>query len=368
MAGIAIVLDLLKKSHNTHRIHSSSSLSPASVVASAAAVSAAASAPFASRFLFGSFEPRVAYCDAAAAGIDDAYLAAIRKVSADALQLQPPTYIPSSKVYSIQPKPLFSAFEFRALAMTTVRSLLMFYLPLLEANPASEDDDDDFLNNGPEEQRRVDLIVPLKKSAKQIARETTVVTTRRVLERVAVSYVSQRMAWKILKDVPQSTLRKAGRGWPTHVYIYKVSQTTLRGLIIKSSFSLSYMSNLLKLTYICCVIGGVYAGHFLGIAASWTVQVGIEIYRCVSRYVKPVDVEEEGEQVVISEQAKDLGNKVVGITVRCGASLVFAAIGAGICSCLIRPSMGQWIGCALGDLAGPMVVSICLQKTLQADS
>lgn len=25
-------------------------------------------------------------------------------------------------------------------------------------------------------------------------------------------------------------------------------------------------------------------------------------------------------------------------------------------------------GCALGDLAGPMVVSICLQKTLQADS
>ncbi|CAN6850174.1 unnamed protein product [Brassica oleracea] len=337
MAGIAIVLDLLKKSHNTHRIHSSSSLSPASVVASAAAVSAAASAPFASRFLFGSFEPRVAYCDAAAAGIDDAYLAAIRKMSADALQLQPPTYIPSSKVYNIQPKPLFSAFEFRALAMTTVRSLLMFYLPLLEANPASEDDDDDFLNNGPEEQRRVDLIVPLKKSAKQIARETTVVTTRRVLERVAVSYVSQRMAWKILKDVPQSTLRKAGRGWPTHVYIYKVSQTTLRG-------------------------------HFLGIAASWTVQVGIEIYRCVSRYVKPVDVEEEGEQVVISEQAKDLGNKVVGITVRCGASLVFAAIGAGICSCLIRPSMGQWIGCALGDLAGPTVVSICLQKTLQADS
>ncbi|KAJ0246141.1 Isopentenyl-diphosphate delta-isomerase [Hirschfeldia incana] len=346
MAGIAIVLDLLKKSHNnTHRIHhhSSSSLSPASVVASAAAVSAAASAPFASRFLFGSFEPRVAYCDASAAavaGIDDDYLAAIRKVSAEALQLQPSTYIPTSKVYNIQPKPLFSAFEFRALAMTTVRSLLMFYLPLLEPKPASEeDDDDDFLDNAPEEgRRRVDLIVPLKKSAQQIARETTVVTTRRVLERLAVSYVSQRMAWKLLKDVPQSTLRKAGRGWPTHVYIYKVSQTTLRG-------------------------------HFLGIAASWTVQVGIEIYRCVFKYVKPLEEEEEeGEQVVISERAKDLGNKVVGITVRCGASLVFAAIGAGICSCLIRPSLGQWIGCALGDLAGPMVVSICLQKTLQADS
>lgn len=87
-----------------------------------------------------------------------------------------------------------------------------------------------------------------------------------------------------------------------------------------------------------------YAGHFLGIAASWTVQVGIEIYRCVSsRYVKHEEEEEE-EPIEIAEQAKDLGNKVVGITVRCGSSLLFAAIGAGICSCLIRPSTGQWIG------------------------
>ncbi|CAH2069814.1 unnamed protein product, partial [Thlaspi arvense] len=332
MAGIAIVLDLLKKSQTKHSLHSSS-LSSASAVASAAAVSAAAGAPFASRFLFGSFEPRVAYCDAAAA-IDDDYLAAIRKMSADVLQRQPLTYISTSKQYNIQPKPIFSAFEYRALAMTTVRSLLMFYLPLLEPKTASEEDDDNFLNNDAEKPR-ADLIVPLKKSVKQIARETTVVTTRRVLERLAISYVSQRMAWKLLKDVPQSALRKAERGWSTHLYIFKVSQTTLRG-------------------------------HFLGIAASWTVQVGIEIYRCVSRYVKPEEEEEE-EQVVISEQAKDLGNKVVGITVRCGASLVFAAIGAGICSCLIRPSTGQWIGCALGDLAGPIIVSVCLQKTLQAD-
>ncbi|XP_010443200.1 PREDICTED: uncharacterized protein LOC104726109 [Camelina sativa] len=327
MAGIAIVLDLLKKSKsNQHSFHSSSICS-----ASAAAVSAAATAPFASRFLFGSFEPRVAYCDAAA-GIDDDYLGAIRKISADVLQREPRAYISTSKEYNIQPKPLFSAFEVRALAMTTVRSLLMFYLPLLEPKTASEDDDD-FLNNDAEESRRPDLIVPLKKSAKQIARETTVVTTRRLLERLAMSYVSQRMAWKLLKDVPQSALRKAQRGLPTHVYIFKVSQTTLRG-------------------------------HFLGIAASWAVQVGIEIYRCVFPNVKPVG--EEEKQVVITEQAKDLGNKVVGITVRCGASLLFAAIGAGICSCLIRPSTGQWIGCALGDLAGPIVVSVCLQKTLQA--
>lgn len=120
--------------------------------------------------LYSSFEPRVAYCDAAApAAIDDDYLAAIRKMSADALQFESPTYVPSSKVYNIQQKPLFSAFEFRALAMTTVRSLLMFYLPLLEPKP-----DDDFLNNDAEEERRADLIVPLKKSVKQIAREVSI--------------------------------------------------------------------------------------------------------------------------------------------------------------------------------------------------
>lgn len=48
MAGVAIVLDLLKKSQTKQSLHSSSFTS-----ASAAALSAAASAPFASRFLFG---------------------------------------------------------------------------------------------------------------------------------------------------------------------------------------------------------------------------------------------------------------------------------------------------------------------------
>lgn len=92
-------------------------------------------------------------------------------MSADVLRREPLSYISNSKEYNIQPKPLFSAFETRALAMTTVRSLLMFYLPLLEPKSASEDDEE-FLNNAAEE-RRTDLIVPLKKSAKQIAREVS---------------------------------------------------------------------------------------------------------------------------------------------------------------------------------------------------
>lgn len=61
----------------------------------------------------------------------------------------------------------------------------MFYLPLLEPKPASEDDDD-FLNNAAEELRGADLIVPLKKSVKQIAREVSICLYQRVLPGVMI--------------------------------------------------------------------------------------------------------------------------------------------------------------------------------------
>lgn len=52
---------------------------------------------------------------------------------------------------------------------------------------------------------------------------------------------------------------------------------------------------------------------------------------------------EESDNVK-SQEAKLLGKKVSGITIRCGSSLVFASIGAGIGAAIIRPSVGQWIG------------------------
>ena len=54
--------------------------------------------------------------------------------------------------------------------MTSLRSFLMFYLPLLEPRTDIEEDDDDFLQDNQEE-RHVDLVVPFKKSVKQIFRE-----------------------------------------------------------------------------------------------------------------------------------------------------------------------------------------------------
>lgn len=56
--------------------------------------------------------------------------------------------------------------------MTTLRSFLMFFLPLLEPRSNLEEDDDDFLPDTEEEQH-VDYAVPIKKSVIQIVREVS---------------------------------------------------------------------------------------------------------------------------------------------------------------------------------------------------
>ncbi|GMN62301.1 hypothetical protein TIFTF001_031375 [Ficus carica] len=271
----------------------------------------------------------VAHCDAGAAWSED-YVSSLRSASERIFQNDAIKY--SAKEYKIELKPLFSAFEFRTFAMTTLRSFLLFYLPLLEPRTNLEEDDDDFLQDTNEEQH-VDYVAPFKKSVKQICRETTVVTTRRILERMAVHYVSDRLAWKLLKDVPKSATRKASRGLPTYVFFFRVTRTTFRG-------------------------------HFLGVAASWIVQVTIEIYRFFTRMIHS---KEEGEEVETTEQVKNLGKKISATTVRCGASLIFASIGAGIGAALFRPSAGQWIGCAVGDLAGPFIVSSCIERVFHLE-
>ncbi|KAA8523559.1 hypothetical protein F0562_009982 [Nyssa sinensis] len=327
MAGIALVLDLLRKNPSLggQTLHSYGLFS-ATLAASTAAASVAAGTPFASRALFGIAGISVAHCDAGTS-ISEDYISSIRNASGNIFQHDSLKY--TTKEYKIELKPLFSAFGLKSLALTTLRSFLLFYLPLLEPHTNMEEDDNDFLQDSPEE-HHVNLVVPFKKSVKQIIRETTVVTTRRVLERLAVHYVSQRMAWKLLKDVPKSATRKAEKGMPTLVYFFCVSRTTLRG-------------------------------HFLGVAATWLVQVGIDIWRFFSSIFYP---NEETDKVDRAEQLQLLGKKVYGATIRCSASLVFASIGAGIGATLFRPSAGQWIGCAIGDFAGPIIVSFCFEKVL----
>lgn len=70
-------------------------------------------------------------------------------------------------------------------------------------------------------------------------------------------------------------------------------------------------------------------------------QVGIHTYRCLSAIFSS---KEKVIEIDPSEQVRILVRKVYGTTVRCGASLVFASVGAGIGATLVRPSIGQWIG------------------------
>jgi hypothetical protein len=90
----------------------------------------------------------------------------------------------------------------RAIGATTVRAVLVNYLPLVEAYLQPEDDEFEEDLDRPA-RPPTDPALPLKRSVTQILREVSVITTRRILERVAVHYVTDRMAWKLLKgDLP----------------------------------------------------------------------------------------------------------------------------------------------------------------------
>ncbi|KAD4386099.1 hypothetical protein E3N88_26268 [Mikania micrantha] len=327
MAGIALLMDLWRKnpSVNGQTLHSTG-LYSATIAASSAAAYVAAGAPFASRALFGFSRKKVAYCDAGVIPplLTEDYLSSLRTASETIFSHSTLNY--RTKEYYIELKPLFSAFQPKSFALTSLRSFLLFYLPILV--PKVEDDDNDFSPDSSDE-HHIDLVVPFKRSVKQILRETSVVTTRRVLERLAVHHFSQRAAWKLLKDAPKSAVRKANRGMPFYTYFFCVSRTTFR------------------------------AGHFLGVAASWLVQVGIECYRFVRDIVKSNGEEDVDVDFDQSERVKVLRKKLYGVTIRCGESLVFASIGAGIGATLFRPSSGQSVGCLLGDMAGPIIVSFC---------
>ncbi|EPS72592.1 hypothetical protein M569_02165 [Genlisea aurea] len=324
MVGVASLLELLRKNPNFgSQCFSSRGLFTSKVVGFSA--SFAIASPFAFADLFRNGIVQVGYCDAGEAFGED-YSSIMQ--SASAALFRNDLLKHSAKQYDIQLKPLFSALHWRALSVTTIRSFLLFYLPLLEPPSHLEDEDADFLQDESEEERRLDLVAPFKKSVVQVVRETSVVTTRRVLERVAVHYVSQRMAWKLLKDVPKSAMRKAGRGWPISRYVFRVSRTTFRGF-------------------------------FLGALASWIIQLGVEVYRIFNSTTKRGETE-DGR--ILPDQLHLVGKKVYSATVRCSSSLVFASIGAGIGATLFRPSTGQWIGCSAGDFAGPLIVAFVFEK------
>ncbi|CAL5390285.1 unnamed protein product [Camellia sinensis] len=314
MAGIGIVLELLRKnpSLSGQTLHSYGFFS-ASLAASTAAASVAAATPFASRVFFRNTGRSIVYCDAGAALNDEDYITSIRNASANIFLHDSLHY--STKEYKIELKPLFSAFGLRFLALASLRSFLSSYLSLSKSRSNIEEDDDDFLQDDPGE-HQVDLVVPFKKSVKQVICEKPLLQLLDGFWK-ELPFIMFHGGWhgNFLKHIPKSAVRKAERGMPTFVYFVSVSKTTFRG-------------------------------HLLGVAASWLVQVGIDIYRFFSYMSR-----EDDDQIDRAEQVQLLGKKVYGTTVRCGASLVFASIGAGIGASLFRPLIGQWIG---KHITGPL--------------
>ncbi|CAM0949830.1 unnamed protein product [Alopecurus aequalis] len=317
--GIALLLDVAARVPRGS-VHSHGTLSAAAAAASAAAVLSASGVPLSARHFFG----KVAYCDAGATygsnDTPDLVSDLNHKIYDSIHDLGLPT-----KEYHLELKPLSYAFGLKHFSLTTLRAFLLYYLPLLEPRPPSDDDDDDDFLQDDSERPPVDLVTPFHNSLKQIARETSVVTTRRVLERIAVRHVSERTAWKLLKDAAKSSKRKANRLMSIPEYSYCVARTTFRA-------------------------------HALGVAAAWVVQSLVQVYTC---FIRRPDNDEE----LLDEREKFrlFGRKIYSVTIKCGFSLVFASIGAGL-GCLLHPVHGQWIGCTLGDFAGPVVAILVFEK------
>lgn len=116
-------------------------------------------------------------------------------------------------------------------------------------------------------------------------------------------------------------------------YLYIVSAEQLSGVVFLVVISFHSLA-------IDFLIGNTFVstGHLFGVAASWVVQILIETYRCLLR--KPVDEDDDADR---TEKIRLLRKKINSATVKCGSSLVFASIGAGI-GALFHPSTGQWIG------------------------
>jgi hypothetical protein len=106
----------------------------------------------------------VAYCDAGATAVWDRTDGLQYSMHKDTLDL-------TTKEYILDVKPLFSAFQPKNLAMASLRSFLLFYLPLLEPRTPTEEEDD--VEEPLEPNKPVDLVTPFQNSIKQILREVS---------------------------------------------------------------------------------------------------------------------------------------------------------------------------------------------------
>ncbi|MCO5598874.1 hypothetical protein L7F22_052973 [Adiantum nelumboides] len=238
----------------------------------------------------------------------------------------------ANKSYHINLKPIYSAFYPGALSYTVLRALVVNFQSVIETYVARLQEDGDDEEFADEEPEPINIEAALKGSGWTIIRELTVITTRRLLERFVVRRVSKRTAWKLLKDLPTSSTRKAGRLLPKSELFLGVLKTTFRG-------------------------------QLLGIAAAWLVQLLIDVYSYVrALYRRRRKMQRTVDYQVEKEELAFFLRKTVGNTLKCGAALALSSAGAGIGVLLIRPSWGQRFGSMAGEFAGAVGMSYLIDQ------
>lgn len=351
MGGLALLLELLSKEgpslgfSKSAAVHSFASLS--AIAAASAAASTVGILPlYVSSSYLRDDVGCIAYCEAlhddatylGTSSLDDEDIDLktapheedidLEKLAANELYRR--AY--ANKSYHVTLKPIYSAFYPWALSLTVLRALAVNFQSVMETylSRLQEDEEEDEFDE--EEPVPIDIEGALKGSGWTIARELTVITTRRLLERFVVRRVSRRTAWKLLKDLPSSSTRKAGRLLPKMELLTGVTKTTFRG-------------------------------QLLGIAASWLVQLLIDIYSYIrALYRRRRKMQTGIDYHVEKEELAFFLRKTVGNTLKCGAALALSSVGAGIGVVLIRPSWGQRFGCMAGEFAGVMGMSYLIDR------
>jgi hypothetical protein len=129
------------------------------------------------RFFFSFPGFTIAHCDAGAAAelngspdlineLNNKIRDSIRYGRKDDFQFPP-------KEYPSELKPLFSAFGLKNFSVVTLRSFLLYYLPLIQPQPHTHDEDEDDLFQDDPEEKHLDLVTPFYNSVKQIIREAS---------------------------------------------------------------------------------------------------------------------------------------------------------------------------------------------------
>jgi len=254
------------------------------------------------------------------------------------------------KVYPNEYKSIAFAIFPKNLIITAVRCMALSLAPVVEQylkalDEAERNDDGQDGNVFPP---LPNLKPATVKTAYSILRMTTVMTTRRIMERLLSLGCSERMMWKLMKDIPKSAQRKASNP------LLESSRAVSRG---------------------CRMARTAVRGYAVVVGADFVVN------QCILTTKLVTEVNKLSASTTLSAEAKKaegrkkwnwLFRQTVYSTSKAIGSLTFLSLACGIVV-LIRPknspTWAYWItfaGMSIGDLVGDHIVTTCLEDWANA--